>query len=166
MAFLRESAQEAYLKIHYDYDGIKRVSPLSVELSELASFIGLKSAICSEIECVGDMSAPIFPYRDEEGDCVDLTEKYSRFIDVVHASDLKVNIQLFECILEKQMQAPSMHLSAANPPHLETPPLKLPTIQTPPLNAPVLQLACSCRPYKRRWIYLETSFTKPQSNTR
>ena len=36
------------------------------------------------------------------------------------------------------MQAPSMHLSAANPPHLQTPPLKLPTIQTPPLNASVL----------------------------
>ena len=64
-----------------------------MELSELTSFIGLKSAICSEIKCVGDMSAPIFAYRDEEGDCVDLTEKhYSRFIDVVHASDLKVNI--------------------------------------------------------------------------
>ena len=139
MAFLKESAREAYLKIHYDYDGIKRVSPLSVELSELTSFIVLKSAICSEIKCVGDMSAPIFAYCDEEGDYVDLTEKqYSRFIDAVHASDLKVTIKVFECILEKQMQAPSMHLSAANPPQLQTPPLKLPTIQTLLLNAPVL----------------------------
>ena len=68
MAFLRESAREAYLNIHYDYDGIKRVSPLSVELSELASFVGLKSAIFSEFKCVGDRSAPIFAYRDEEGD--------------------------------------------------------------------------------------------------
>ena len=56
----------------------------------------------------------------------------------MHASDLKVNIKVFEYILEKQMQAPSMHLSAANPPQLQTPPLKLPTIQTPPLNAPDL----------------------------
>ena len=80
IAFLRESAREAYLKIHYDYDGIKRVFPLSVELSELASFSGLKSAICSEIKLAGDMSAPVFAYRDEEGEYVDIIEKLiSRF---------------------------------------------------------------------------------------
>ena len=85
------------------------------------------------------MSERIFAYRDEESDYVDPIEKhFSRFIDVLHASDLKVNIKAFECILQKQMQAPSMHLSAGNPTHLQTPPLKLPTIQTPPLNATVL----------------------------
>lgn len=63
MAVFEESVREVFLKIHYECSGVKRVSPVSVEFSELTSFIGLKSAIFAEIKSIGLMSSPILAYR-------------------------------------------------------------------------------------------------------
>lgn len=72
MAVFKESVREDYLKIHHECNGVKHVSLVSVEISELNMFIRLKSAINAEIKAIGFMSSPILAYRDEGG-FVDLT---------------------------------------------------------------------------------------------
>lgn len=46
---------------------------MSVEISELNLFIGLKTAIHAKIKATSLMSSPILAYSDEEGYYVDLT---------------------------------------------------------------------------------------------
>jgi hypothetical protein len=107
MAFFQDSAREVYLKIHFNNHGVKRVSPLSIEFSELTSFIGLKSAIIAEVKGISAMSAPVFAYQDEEGDYVDLIEKhYHRFLKFVSLTDSNINIKVFEEAPEPPMCDP------------------------------------------------------------
>lgn len=105
MAVFEESVREVYLKIHHECNGVKRVSPVSVEFSELTSFIGLKSAIYAEIKAIGLMSSPILAYRDEEGDYVDLTgNHYNRFLKFVSSTDANINIKVIDGCSEPVMQ--------------------------------------------------------------
>lgn len=49
------------------------MSPVSVEISELNLFIGLKTVIYAIIKATSLMSLSILAYRDEEVNYVDLT---------------------------------------------------------------------------------------------
>lgn len=64
-----ESVYEVFLEIHNDCNGVKRVSPVSIELFELTSIIRPKRAIYAENDPIGHVFAYIIIPRLRRGLC-------------------------------------------------------------------------------------------------
>lgn len=80
---LADGIDEVDIKVHYNHYNENRVTPISVEFSELTSlgYVGLEAVIQSQIKYIGRMAAVRIAYRDREGDYVDLTyNNYNRFL--------------------------------------------------------------------------------------
>lgn len=69
------AGDEIDLKIHYLYYNENRVSPISIEFTELMSlgYIGLEAVIQSQIKYISRMPTLRMSYKDKEGDYVDLS---------------------------------------------------------------------------------------------
>ena len=91
-------------KVHYDYYGSERCTPMSVSLRELLSlgFIGLEGLIQTQIKYLGRMPAVRIMYRDDENDFVDLLDtNFNRFIRQVRTFQARcdfpvVNLKVVE----------------------------------------------------------------------
>lgn len=64
-----ESVQEVFLEIHHDCNGVKRVSPVTIELFELTSIIIPNRAIYAENKPIGHVFAYIIVPRLRRGLC-------------------------------------------------------------------------------------------------
>ncbi|XP_062577707.1 uncharacterized protein LOC134239557 [Saccostrea cucullata] len=100
---VQNAADEIDLKIHYMYYNESRVSPISIEFTELMSlgYIGLEAVIQSQIKYISRMPMLRMSYKDKEGDYVDLSPaNFSKFLRTVRTSGSDeipvVNIKLYE----------------------------------------------------------------------
>lgn len=80
------AGDEIDLKIHYLYYNENRVSPISIEFTELMSlgYIGLEAVIQYQIKYISRMPTLRMSYKDKEGDYVDLFQaNFSKFLRTV-----------------------------------------------------------------------------------
>lgn len=97
------AGDEIDLKIHYLYYNENRVSPISIEFTELMSlgYIGLEAVIQYQIKYISRMPTLRMSYKDKEGDYVDLSQaNFSKFLRTVRTSSSDevpvVNIKVSE----------------------------------------------------------------------
>lgn len=107
------AGDEIDLKIHYLYYNENRVSPISIEFTELMSlgYIGLEAVIQSQIKYISRMPTLRMSYKDKEGDYVDLSQaNFSKFLRTVRTSSSDevpvVNIKVSEGTSPGHFQSP------------------------------------------------------------
>ncbi|XP_061192245.1 uncharacterized protein LOC133200470 [Saccostrea echinata] len=123
------AADEIDLKIHYMYYNESRVSPISIEFTELMSpgYIGLEAVIQSQIKYISRMPMLRMSYKDKEGDYVDVSQaNFSKFHRTVRTDEIPVvNIKVSEGTSPGHFQSPT------NPRSGETTARKELNFQTP-----------------------------------